>query len=192
MGRILVTFLVMLAALSGCGSEGVLSQPVIDQARAHGVAPDLIYVVDLPGYELAEQSVGGIGEEGFGAFYVSPDGRRVELRVDRGSFSDGLCVDTPIAGVEPLTVPERCDHDEVGWYRQGGGRHEYTAIRGDHYIRLAGGLEDVDRGALKAAVAGARPATGTGTPSPLPSPVERGDLPTSGDGAPQNEAGSGG
>ncbi|MET8140976.1 hypothetical protein ABZU32_11775 [Sphaerisporangium sp. NPDC005288] len=192
MGRVLAMFLVLGALLSGCGSEGVLSQAVIDRAHAQGVAPDLIYVVDLPGYELAEQSVGGVGEEGFGAFYVSPDGRRVELRVDRGDFSDGQCADTPISGADPPTAPVRCDRDEVGWYRQGGGRHEYTAVRGDHYIRLAGRLADVDRAALKAAVAGARPATGTGTPSPPPSPVERGDLPTSGDGAPDNEVGPGG
>ncbi|MET8154869.1 hypothetical protein ABZT47_00770 [Sphaerisporangium sp. NPDC005289] len=192
MGRVLVISFVVVAVLSGCGSQGVLSQTLIDQARAQGAAPDLIYVVDLPGYELAEQSVGVIGEEGFGSFYVSPEGRRVELRVDRGSFSDGQCTGTPITNAEPPTAPVRCDHDEVGWYRQGGGRHEYTAIRGDHYIRLAGGLADVDRAALKAAVAGARPATGTGTPSPPPSPVERGDLPTSGDGAPNNEVGPGG
>ncbi|GAA3812922.1 hypothetical protein GCM10022226_37070 [Sphaerisporangium flaviroseum] len=73
-----------------------------------------------------------------------------------------------------------------------GSRHDYTAVRGDHYIRLAGQLADVDRPALKAALAGARPATGTGTPSPPPRPVERGDLPTSGDGAPDNEVGPGG
>ncbi|MFC4529360.1 hypothetical protein [Sphaerisporangium dianthi] len=192
MGRLLVVFVVVVAVLCGCGSEGVLSQAVIDRAEAQGAAPDLIYAVELPGYELAEQSVGGVGDEGFGAFYVSPDGRRVELRVDRGSFSDGLCADTSIDGAEPPTAPVRCERDEVGWYRQGGGRHDYTAIRGDHYIRLAGRLADVDRPALKAAVAGARPATGTGTPSPPPSPVERGDLPTNGDGAPDNEVGPGG
>ncbi|WP_214408997.1 hypothetical protein [Sphaerisporangium fuscum] len=193
MTRVLMTILVVLAVLSGCGSQGALSQAAIDQARRQGVAPDLIYVVDLPGYELAEQSIGGVGEEGFGAYYVSSGGKQVYLHVDRGSFSDARCAATPIADADPPDAPVRCDHDEVGWYRQGGGRQEYVVVQGDHYIKLSGRVADLDRAALKAAVAGARPATGTGTPAPPPpSPVERGDLLTNGDGAPDNGVGPGG
>ncbi|WP_084962457.1 hypothetical protein [Thermoactinospora rubra] len=184
--------LAAVLALSACGSQGAVSQAVIDQARAQGVAPDLIYVVDVPGFELNEQSVGGVGEEGFGAFYVSPDGKHVQLRVDRGSFSDTLCPDRPVTDAEPVRAPVRCSRDEAGWYRQGGGRHEYVAVRGDALIVLAGSLADVDRETLKTAIAGARRAVATGSPSAPPSPVERGDLPTVGDGAPNNEVGPGG
>lgn len=96
--------------VAGCGTGAQLSQAVLDQARLQGVAPDLIYAVELEGYELVEQ----VGE--------------------------------------------------------------------------------ADRAALKAAVAGARPAIGDGTarPAPPPSPVVRGDLPTIGDGAPHHPVGPGG
>jgi hypothetical protein len=196
MRRLVPPVILGLFLLSGCGSETLLSQAVLDQARLYGVAPDLIYAVELEGYELVEQSVGGIGEEGFGVSYVAQGDRRVELTVDRGTFSDGLCADTPINKAEPPTAPVTCERDDVGWYRSGGGRHEYTAVRADHLIRLNGPLEEVDRAALKAAVAGARHATGDGatsSPGNRPSgPIERGDLPTSGDGAPNNEVGPGG
>ncbi|MEU7452050.1 hypothetical protein [Streptosporangium roseum] len=193
MARHVLPILLGLAVLSGCGSEGTLSQAALDQARAQGVAPDLIYVVDLPGYELAEQSVGGVGGEGFGAFYVSPEGGQVELRTDRGTFSDALCADTPVKDAEPAAAV-RCERDEVGWYRVAGDHHEYTVVSGDHYIRLNGRVGEADRAALKAAVAGARHVTGEGSGTPLPSrtPVERGDLPTNGDSAPDNDAGAGG
>ncbi len=59
-----------------------------------------------------------------------------------------------------------CERDEVGWYRTGGGRHEYMTIRGDHLIRLVGEVEDVDRMALKEAVAGARRMIVDGSPTP--------------------------
>ncbi|MFI7132333.1 hypothetical protein ACIBQ1_42115 [Nonomuraea sp. NPDC050153] len=87
--RRLLTLLALatLAAMpAGCGSGTALSRAAMDQARRQGVAPDLMYVVDLPGFELAEQSVGAVNEEGFGAFYTAPDGRRVEMRIDRGPY----------------------------------------------------------------------------------------------------------
>ncbi|MFI6904572.1 hypothetical protein ACIBKY_25150 [Nonomuraea sp. NPDC050394] len=86
--RTLLALLALLAliALSGCGSSTALSQAVIDQATRQGVAPELMYVVELPGFQLAEQSVGAVGEDGFGAVYTSADGRQVELRVDRTPY----------------------------------------------------------------------------------------------------------
>lgn len=183
------TFALAALALTACGSPGAAA---VDQASARGVAPDLVYLVDMPGYELAEQSIGVINDEGFGAFYVASDGKRVQLRVDRGQFSDALCAARPLTDVESADASVRCARDEVGWYREGGGRHEYIATRGDVLLLLTGKLTDVDRETLKAAVAGARRAEVTGTPSARPSPVERGDLPTSGDGAPNNDVGPGG
>lgn len=125
--------LLALLALSACGSQGVLSQAAVDQARAQGAAPDLIYVVDLPGYELAEQSIGAVGDEGFGAFYVSSEGKQVQLRVDRGAFNDALCGERPVTDAEPTDAPVQCARDEAGWYRQAAGRHEYVTVRGDAF-----------------------------------------------------------
>ncbi|MDA0635160.1 hypothetical protein OUY22_17210 [Nonomuraea sp. MCN248] len=186
------SFLAAILAVSACGTQGALSQAAIDQALRHGTAPELIYVVDLPGFELQEQSVGGVGEDGFGAFYVSPDGKQVQLRVDRGVFDDEVCEERPVTDAEPVDAPVRCARDEVGWYREAAGRHEYVAIRGDAFLLLAGKLTDVNRETLKTAIAGARQAAVTGSPTPWRSPVERGDLPTIGDGAPNNKVGPGG
>ncbi|MGI5487808.1 hypothetical protein [Microtetraspora malaysiensis] len=183
-----------LLAVAACGTGAPYSQALIERARAQGTAPDLIYAVEVPGFELAEQSVGVIGDDGFGAIYTSA-GRRVELRVNRGTFDDAVCAETPIFDAEPGSAVT-CDRDEAGWYRSGGGRQEYIAVRGDHLIRLVGQTGDVARDALKSAVAGARNAVGDGTStgegSPPPSPVQRGDLPTHGDMAPDNHVGPGG
>ncbi|MGW0807665.1 hypothetical protein [Nonomuraea sp. NPDC002799] len=185
-----VLALLALIVLSGCGSASALSQAVIDQATRQGVAPDLMYVVDLPGYELAEQSVGAVNEEGFGAFYTASDGKQVEMRVDRG----------------PYTCAGTCERDGGGWYTEHEGRQEYVAVRPGHYVRLACPAGQVDRAVLKQAAEGARPAVGDGTPTPPPGqvergdgtpapslgPVERGDLPEDGDGAPIQPTGPGG
>jgi hypothetical protein len=171
--------LIALLVSSGCGSGSALSQSVIDQAVRQGVAPELTYVVELPGFELAEQSVGVVNDAGFGAFYTSTDGRRVELRVDRGPYE---CVGT-------------CERDGGGWYTEHQGNQEYIAVRPTHYVRLAAEAGQVDRAVLKRAAEGARPAVGDGTPAPPPpqqSPVERGDLPETGDGAPIQPTGPGG
>ncbi|MFI7438406.1 hypothetical protein [Nonomuraea indica] len=167
---------IALVLVSACGSDSPLSRSVIDRAVRQGAAPDLMYVVRLPGYELAEQSVGVVGEEGFGAFYTSPDGRQVEMRIERGAY--------PCAGT--------CERDGNGWYTVKDGRQEYVAVRAGFHLRLASDVGQVDRGVLKEAAEGARPVAATGSPSPPPGPVERGDLPTSGDGAPDNPVGPGG
>jgi hypothetical protein len=189
---VLVLVVFGLVAAAGRDSGASLGEAEMGRLRAQGVAADLIYLVDMPGYKLAEQSVGVINEEGFGAAYASPEGRIVELRVDRGTFSDDVCRDRPVHNA--TNVPVTCERDEVGWYRVAGDRHEYIVVQGDHFIRLNGVATEVTRSALKQAVAGARPVTsdGNGTPEPPRTPVERGDLPTAGDGAPNNEVGPGG
>lgn len=129
--------------------EGPLSPATLERARRQGAAADLIYVVELPGFTLAEQSVGVINDEGFGAVYT--DGSRtVELRIDRGT-GDGF-----LMNADPPTAPVTCEPDKAGWYRSGGGCHEYMTVRRDHVIRLSARLGDVDRAVLKAAALGAR------------------------------------
>ncbi|MGN9844332.1 hypothetical protein ACTMTI_40030 [Nonomuraea sp. H19] len=174
--RVAVVFLAF-ALVSGCGSGAALSQAVIDQARRQGAAPDLMYVVDLPGYELAEMSVGAVGDDGFGAFYTAPDGKRVEMRIERGQYK---CSGT-------------CERDGDNWFTVKDGLQEYVAVRKGYHLRLICDVGQMDRSVLKEAAEGARPAVGDGgTPAPPPSPVERGDLPKNGDGAPIQPTGPGG
>ncbi|MFC6087322.1 hypothetical protein [Sphaerisporangium aureirubrum] len=192
---IIVVFVLGRGFLAGGGGPaGALTPAALEQARGQGVAPDLIYAVEVKGYSLADQSVGVVGDAGFGAFYVSESGHRVQLRIDRGTMSDDSCPGVPVTDMEPLTAPVRCERDEAGWYREGGGHHEYVAVRADHLIKLAGRVGEVDRATLKAAVAGARPVSQSdpGTPSTPATPVQRGDLPTTGDGAPIQPTGPGG
>ncbi|NUW32065.1 hypothetical protein HTZ77_11570 [Nonomuraea sp. SMC257] len=182
-----------MAVLAACGTQGALSQEVVDRARASGAAPDLIYAVDLDGYQIMEQSAGGVNEEGFGVLYapVKGTGQPVELRVDRGAFDDDVCASTPVSGGDGRAAV-RCERDGDGWYRTDGVRQDYTVVRGDHYVRLAAAVGQVGRQALREAATGARPAVGDGTPAPPPTAVTRGDLPTTGDGAPYDPVGPGG
>jgi len=192
--RLILFVALGLVVLSGCGSGAAVSGAEMERLRAQGVAPDLVYLVDLPGYELAEQSMGVINEEGFGAVYASPAGRQVELRVDHGAFGDDVCQGVPVHNATPPDARVTCERDDAGWYRVAGDRHEYVSVQGDRLLTLNGRVTEVSRDALKAAVAGARHAVsdGSGTPEPARTPVQRGDLPTAGDGAPNNEVGPGG
>ena len=184
-----------IVALAGRRADAPrLSDAVMDTLAAQGVAPDLVYTVALPGYELAEQSVGVIGDEGFGAVYVSPEGHQAELTVDRGRFSDAMCAEAPIPHSDPPATATTCERDGTGWYRAGGGRHEYVVANHDHTLRLNAATADLDRATLETAIAHARQVTApsSDTTAPPSGRVERGDLPASGDGAPNNTVGPGG
>jgi hypothetical protein len=170
-----------------------LSDQVAGRITGEGVDPELVYLVDLPGYELAEQSAGVVGNDGFGATYVSTDGTgsQVLLLVDRGRISDGD---------DTCAAAATCTSDDTGLYRVEADLHEYLVERdGGALLRLTAPLAGVDRSDLGAAAAGARridldlPASGSDPGSgPSPTTVPRGDLPSSGDGAPNNTVGPGG
>ncbi|MDH2430854.1 hypothetical protein [Sphaerisporangium sp. TRM90804] len=151
-----------LLLVSGCGDGAAISRAELDDLRVQGVEPGMVYVVDLPGYELARRSMSGYNDEGFQAYYVSPRDGRVWLGVDHGFFSDGLCPEKPVHDAERLSAPVSCDRDEVGWYRRSGERHEYAVSEEGHVLRLAGRRGEVSRAALRQAVAGARAVAGAG------------------------------
>ncbi|WP_424533160.1 hypothetical protein ACOZ38_22505 [Sphaerisporangium viridialbum] len=160
-----VISLSLLGVLSGCGAGVTLSRAQLDDLRSEGVAPDMVYLVDLPGYELAEQSMSVYNEEGFQTYYFSAEGRQVWFGVDRGTFSDAICAAKPLHDAEPLIPPDSCEYDEAGWYRTSGRQHEYAAVDEGHVIRLSGLKADVDRASLKEAISGARHASGAGDPA---------------------------
>ncbi|MEV7969305.1 hypothetical protein AB0O34_25455 [Sphaerisporangium sp. NPDC088356] len=157
--RVISLSLLGLVLVSGCGAGVTLSPAQLDDLRSEGVAPDMIYLVDLPGYELAEQSMSVYNREGFQAYYFSAEGRQVWFGVDRGHFSDAVCAAKPLHDAEPLIPPDSCEYDEAGWYRTSGGRHEYAAVDEGHVIRISGLKADVNRASLKEAITGARHAT---------------------------------
>ncbi|MEY9210625.1 hypothetical protein NI17_014460 [Thermobifida halotolerans] len=188
----------------GAGGAPELPAGVREGAAAQGAAPELIYSVQLPGHALAEQSAGVYGEDGYQAAYTS-GGDIVWLTVTRGTVTgEEDCVRLPTVngGVAAADSAVTCEQDANGWYRTSGDRHEYVVVHGDHVVRLDADRDSVDRDALASAAAGAAPAQPTDGEEPTggaveapggpESPVERGDLPEHGDGAPDNSVGVGG
>jgi hypothetical protein len=180
-----------VAALAGCaGLAGPAdAADVAAHAAPAGVAPELVYVLDLDGFELAPQSVGVSGSDGMSAAYVGTSGAEastVMLRTDRGGAGD------PCA-----SLPD-------------GDRPTYTCtvVLGEATVRLEGSGVDAatmreaaqtvrvpTKGELDELFAAVPAVEGPGEHGDQPDPggpVERGDLPQEGDGAPLNEVGAGG
>ncbi|MFD5428635.1 hypothetical protein [Streptomyces sp. NPDC127084] len=180
------------------GRSAAPDRPVPDrsvlEARARGLesAMELIYVIDVPGFQVAKQSLGPSGDDGFQSAYVAASGGgRIQLRIDRGTFPDAGCE----SGAQRTCRP---DGDRT-WYVTSGGRHEYVRVEDGHIVRLDADSALVDREALRAAAISAHRADDRELDALLPEepaesmvPVERGDLPPVGDGAPDNSANAGG
>lgn len=175
--------------LAACGTESASPSGLDARARALGVEREMVYVTDMPGYSLATQSVGVVGDHGFGASYFSPGGGRIEVRVDERR-SGG-----PVACSDPDSRPEAergsCERDGTRWYRATRTGHDYVFQDGGRVIRLSADRAVVTRDTLRRAaenthradpgeLADVLPATGGAGPGP----VERGDLPEVGDRAP--------
>ncbi|MFI2415342.1 hypothetical protein [Streptomyces sp. NPDC018947] len=218
--RVLPLLLLSPLLLTACGSDGPADDPVAaaassaaasaaaeevfpasdeleNRATALGIAPELVYVTRVPGFTLARQSVGVLGDDGFSAAYTSGSGAVITLSADRGSMTEDTCRARPVgdAGGGPVT----CERDAETLYRTGDGQHEYALPKDGHVVRLTAGADAVPRDVLRrAAVSVHRPdaAEAAATlPSPRPGatvPVERGDLPPAGDGAPDNHLDAGG
>ncbi|GGY68464.1 membrane protein [Streptomyces olivaceoviridis] len=184
--RVLPLLLLLPALLTACGTEkadtgdtrGPASADARDPAsprvprveldarlRALGIAPELVYVTDVPGFTLAQQSVGVNGDDGFSAAYWAKNGAVLHLYAERGSAAD---------------CPEG-----------------YTCVAPakGRVVRISGEkvAADVLRGAADA-VHRPAPAELAALLPPAPTatvPVRRGDLPSYGDGAPDNSVGEG-
>ncbi|GAA1425317.1 membrane protein [Streptomyces thermospinosisporus] len=185
-------------------SKTEVSRELGARARALGIAPELVYVTEAPGFTLAQQSVGVFGADGFSATYVSRQGgRQIRLSVDRGSLSD--------AGCDDMAQPA-CERDgelQDAWYRAAEeGQQVYLLPKDGLVVRLAADT-GVPREVLRKAARDAHRPTENeevtdllppaqenedqpGSPSSPTTPVERGDLPSTGDGAPRNDANAGG
>lgn len=195
--RLLAAPLLIPALLTACGTQQAGASGPADPSRlaarasALGVAPELVYVTDAPGYTVAQQSVGVHGDDGFSAAYVSTGaGTHIQLTVDRGTFPPGTCPRQ--AGAD---APAPCTRDGDAWYRAVADHQEYALPKGDHVIRIS--ADGVPRDVLRTAVVNVHRPTADELDAHLPStparePVERGDLPPEGDGAPDNDVDVGG
>ncbi|MEV5002818.1 hypothetical protein [Nocardioides sp. LML1-1-1.1] len=192
---VLLPVLLLLAA--GCGTESAgaddgpppLPDATYQRLLDQGVDPDLVYTIELPGFALAEQSAGVLGEADYGATYVPEDPpytTQVGLRVTSGTYDAARCASEPLGSGAVTCVP-----DDKGWYRTGGGQHEYVVAADGRVLGVSAPVDAVDRAALVAAALGARHHDGGDlTPVPPSPPVSRGDLPSNGDGAPLDPYGT--
>jgi hypothetical protein len=209
--RLLLPALLLPALLAGCGTEQAgpgtrpSTSPAYDRAeldarvRSSGSAPELVRVTEVPGFTLARQSVGVYGDDGFSAVYWSEkSGAQIRLSVDRGTVTAADCARQPVGDVadEPVT----CARDGAAWYRKGPAQHEYALAGKGIVVKVTADVAAVDRRVLRAAakavhrpddaeLAAALPPERSGAAT---EPVERGDLPSEGDGAPNNEVGTSG
>lgn len=174
----------LLSACAGLGgAEGATADPaqpasIAAWSEPAGIAPGLVYVTDVEGFELATQSVGVFGNDGMSAIYTRSGAvfATVMLTTSRDPPADVVpCAELPDSS-EPVL---RC-----------------AAERDGVHIVLDG--EDVEATTLRAAAEAVRVPGEDELDhlfSDVPTgraPVERGDLPTEGDGAPFNEPGPGG
>lgn len=189
---VLLTVLLAAPVLTGCAGLRASDPPgAADAARADGgstadvdarlagagIARDLVRVTDVDGFTVATQSVGVSGDDGWGAYYVGPDGAQVLLRTSR--TADPAVVACPDVADDDDADPLRCgvEHEGVHVTFEGDGADAST-------LRAAGAAVRVPSDDELAALL-------VDLPDSADQPVERGDLPP-GDGAPRNDVGEGG
>ncbi|MFH8368379.1 hypothetical protein [Streptomyces sp. NPDC018031] len=181
--------------LAACGSESADRSAPQTRARPLGAEPEMAYVTEVPGYTLAPQSVGVLGDRGFGGSYTGPGGGVIELRVDERGSGPAGCAEPATARAEGERTT--CERDGGNWYRTTGTAHEYVREDAGRVIRVSADRDEVPRGILRQAVVNARQADDGELAEVPPKPAggdrqggtERGDLPTTGDGAPRDPAG---
>ena len=169
---------------------------IAESASSWAIAPELVFTTVVVGYDLAPQSVGPSNSEGMSATWVdSSTSAMLTIRTDRGEFTPAICAATPLE--EAVDAAVTCAEADGVWHRSAGDVHEYVAVRGDALIRVSGvGAPPADL--LAAAQAVHVPSTTelamlfSDAPALPTAPVERGDLPENGDGAPIDPTGPGG
>ncbi|WP_340561049.1 hypothetical protein [Streptomyces sp. GSL17-111] len=187
--------LVAPLVLVACGSEtgDVPDQAELDRRiETMGSAPELVYLTEAEGYTLARQSVGVYGDDGFSASYVSQESGAVfQLTVDHGDLD---CAEPAVAeGSSDAEVT--CEEDGGLLYRSTPDGHEYARAEDGHVVRVGSARDEATRETLRQAADEAHRAEGAELDeilpplSDAPAPVERGDLPEHGDGAPQDPPG---
>ncbi|MET7305450.1 hypothetical protein, partial [Embleya sp. NPDC005575] len=132
------------------GASPPAAAPTVAGTAPAGVDPRFVYVTDVPGYELASQSVGVYGDAGFQSVYVSPQGRQIHLGVDAGDPGTAACRPNPPSG-------ETCVADGDAWYRLASAEHTYARAGDGLVVWVWADPKEVDRVTLHTALLAARP-----------------------------------
>ena len=175
-----VVLLVAAFALAGCGNASANPGEIATWSNPAGVSPDLVYVTDIDGFQLQVQSVGVSGDEGLSATYANlGSGGMVTLTTRRGPDATApacgeLSDDTATSGL-------RC------WVADGS---VTVVLEGQDGVRPATLRKAAD--AVHVPSKDEVKHLFSEVPAAPDEPVERGDLPEHGDGAPIDEPGPGG
>lgn len=189
-------------ALAACasmtpGADAADASSIAERAGALGVAPDLVYTTEVDGYELAPQSVGPGAADGMSAsWFNETTGALFTIRTDHGELTAASCAGTPLWDAPHAAVT--CTDEDGVWHRRGGGIEEYVAVHDGALIWVTG-TNAASPGDLLQAAENVRVPTDAeldqlfaDAPEAPTEPVERGDLPENGDGAPIDPVGPGG
>lgn len=186
--------------LSGCATATAATPADIAERVSHlGVDPALVVTTTIEGYDLAPQSVNETDEGGVTATWANPGtGDTITVRTEPGEMDAAGCAGLQMWGGDEAT----CTQDGTTWHRATEGIDEYAVVEDGRTVFVIGGdgfgapPED-----LRNAAAGLRTPTVAEVDRMFAEleqraerhgPVERGDLPEDGDGAPIDTGGEGG
>ncbi|WP_240642291.1 hypothetical protein [Microbacterium sulfonylureivorans] len=179
------------------GTDAADSDSIAELANAVGIAPELVYTTEVDGYDLAPQSVGRSGTDGMSAtWFNGSTGAMLTIRTVRDVLTAASCVETPLWEAPDDVV--KCSQEDGVWHRSGSSIHEYVAVRDGASIRVTGMNAAPPADLLAAATTVHVPTHAelellfSDLPETPAEPVERGDLPENGDGAPIDPVGPGG
>jgi len=187
--------------LAGCATGSAVTaasaESIAEYANGAGISADLVYTTDVDGYDLAPQSVGPGAADGMSATWFNQStGAMLTIRTDSGDMTAASCVETPVWDAPDDAVT--CTDEGGIWHRSAGPIQEYVVVRDGALIRVNGMEGAAPSDLLAAAKAVHVPSEAelehlfSDLPDAPSEPVERGDLPENGDGAPIDPSGPGG
>ena len=195
----LATICLSLAGCASMTSGGDAADPdsIAEVANGTRIAPELVYSTEVNGYDLAPQSVGPSASDGIMAsWFNNGTGSILTIRSEAGVLTEASCAAKPLWDAPDEAVT--CTDEDGVWHRSGGGIHEYVAVR-DGALIWVSGMDGATQADLLAAAKAVRvPSEAelerlfSDAPRSAGEPVERGDLPENGDGAPIDPTGPGG
>jgi hypothetical protein len=190
---------VVAVIITACGGTPTPADgaSISQKAALLDIDPALVFTTRVDGYDLASQSVGPANDDGLSATWVDEQtAAMITLRTSPGEPDAESCAATPMWDLPDTAVT--CTEEAGLWHREGGGAHEFLVARDGATIWVIGPngtpLDDLRRAAEAVHVPSDAEleALFADAPTEPPAPVERGDLPENGDGAPIQPSGPGG
>ena len=197
LGALLALETVVAAGCATSGGSPASADAIADRVGAVGISADLVFTTEVAGYTLAPQSVGVSNEDGMSATWTRDgSGAMISLRTHRGGMTAETCAALPMW--EDPATPVTCTEQDGIWHREHNGAHEDIVVRDGAWVLIVGSAgattDEIDAAAkaLHVPSPSELDLLFSDTPRTPPTPVERGDLPENGDGAPIQPSGPGG